>query len=244
VTRARDLAGQTAWVTGAASGIGEASALALARAGARVVLTSRREAALEALAARIRDEGGEAEVAAGDVTDTARIDAIAAMLAQRGGPDILVNNAGTNIPQRKWAELTPDSVALLVGSNLTGTLQVSRAVLPGMRVRGGGLLIHIASWAAHFISEGPGPIYTAAKSGVVAMSHTINLEGGPHGIRSCVISPGDVHTPLMDQRPTVMSPEARSRMLQPADIAGLVVHVATLPKHVSVSEMIVGPTYR
>jgi NADP-dependent 3-hydroxy acid dehydrogenase YdfG len=240
----RPLAGRTAWVTGAASGIGEATALALAKAGATVAITSRRADTLEALADRIRADGGEAIAAAGDVTDLARMEAIASELSQHGGLDILVNNAGNNIPERSWGELTAEAIDLLLDANLRGTLQISRLVLPMMQAGGGGVFIHIGSWAAHFISTGPGPIYTAAKSGVVAMSHTINLEHGVHGIRSCVLSPGDVHTPLMDKRPMKISDEAKRKMLQPEDIAGLVLHVATLPAHVCVNEIIVGPTFR
>jgi NADP-dependent 3-hydroxy acid dehydrogenase YdfG len=240
----RPLAGRTAWVTGAGSGIGEATALALATAGATVAVTSRRADKLEALAARIKAAGGEAIAAAGDVTDLARMEAIAGELRERGGLDILVNNAGNNIAERSWGELTAETVDLLLDANLRGPLQISRLVLPMMRAGGGGVLIHIGSWAAHFISTKPGPIYTAAKSGVVAMSHTINLEEGAHGIRSCVLSPGDTATPLMDKRPVKISDEAKRKMLQPEDIASLVLHVATLPAHVCVNEIIVGPTFR
>lgn len=235
------LAGKTAWVTGAASGIGEATALALSRAGATVALTGRRQEPLEQLAARIADEGGEAIVAPADVADVAAIERALALLAGRT-LDILVSNAGTNIPDRSWSKLTPDSVDLLLDTNLRGALQLSRAVLPIMQAQGGGVLIHIGSLAAHVLSAGPGPVYTAAKSGVVAMSHAINIEHGVHGIRSCVLSPGDTLTPLMDKRPVKMSDEVRARMLHPEDIAGLVLHVAMLPRHVCVNEIIVTPT--
>jgi NADP-dependent 3-hydroxy acid dehydrogenase YdfG len=235
------LAGKTAWVTGAASGIGEATALALSRAGATVALTGRRLEPLEQLAARIASEGGEAIVAPADVADVAAIERALAFLAGRS-LDIVVSNAGTNIPDRSWSKLTPDSVDLLLDANLRGALQLSRAVLPVMQAQGGGVLIHIGSLAAHVLSAGPGPVYTAAKSGVVAMSHAINIEHGVHGIRSCVLSPGDTLTPLMDKRPVKMSDEVRARMLRPEDIAGLVLHVATLPPHVCVNEIIVTPT--
>jgi NADP-dependent 3-hydroxy acid dehydrogenase YdfG len=235
------LVGKTAWVTGAASGIGEATALALSRAGATVALTGRRAEPLEQLAARIAGEGGEAIVAPADVADVAAIERSLALLVGRS-LDILVSNAGTNIPDRSWSKLTADSVDLLLDANLRGALQLSRAVLPIMQAQGGGVLIHIGSLAAHVLSAGPGPVYTAAKSGVVAMSHAINIEHGVHGIRSCVLSPGDTLTPLMDKRPVKMSDDVRARMLRPEDIAGLVLHVATLPRHVCVNEIIVTPT--
>lgn len=235
------LAGKMAWVTGAASGIGEATALALSRAGAVVMLTGRRQEPLEQVAARISAEGGEAIVAPGDVAEVSTLDRALALLA--GRPlDIVVSNAGTNVPDRSWAKLTADSVDLLLDANLRGALQLSRAVLPVMKAQGGGVLIHIGSLAAHVLSAGPGPVYTAAKSGVVAMSHAINIEHGIDGIRSCVLSPGDTLTPLMEKRPVRMSDEARARMLRPEDIAGLVLHIATLPPHVCVNEIIVTPT--
>ncbi len=228
----------TAWVTGAASGIGEAVALGLSGAGSTVMLTGRH---LEALAARITASGGEAIVAAGDVADVAAVNRALALLD--GRPlDILVSNAGTNIPDRSWSKLTPDSIDLLLDANLRGALQISPAVLPLMAAQGGGVLIHIGSLAAHVLSAGPGPVYTAAKSGVVAMSHAINIEHGRAGIRSTVLSPGDTLTPLMDKRPVRMSEEARARMLRPEDIARLVLHIATLPAHVCVNEIIVTPT--
>lgn len=236
------LADKTAWITGAASGIGEAAAIALARAGATVVLTGRREKALAALAARVADDGGNALVAAGDVTDVEAMEAVVAMLAARGSIDIFVNNAGVNIPDRAWTKLTMHSADLLLDVNLRAGVQLSRAVLPVMQAHGGGLLIHLASWAAHFIGPGAGPVYTVAKSGIVAMSHTINIEFGRHGIRSCVLSPGDTLTPMIDKRPVPTSEEARARALKPGDVAALILHVATLPRHVCVNEIIVSPT--
>lgn len=238
---ARPLAGKTAWVTGAASGIGAAAALALAEAGAALMLTGRRPEPLLELADRISDRGGEAIVAVGDVADVAALDRALALLGDRS-LDILVSNAGTNVPDRSWSKLTPESVDLLLDANLRGALQISRAVLPKMAAQGGGVIIHIGSLAAHVLSAGPGPVYTAAKSGVVAMSHSINIEYGKNGIRSTVLSPGDTLTPLIDKRPVPMSEEARARMLRPEDIAGLVLHIAALPPHVCVNEIIVTPT--
>ncbi len=106
---AQDLAGKIAWVTGAGSGIGEAAALGLAGAGARVVLTGRREEPLRALAERIAASGGEAVVEPGDVTDAARITAIVESIASRFGRlDVLVSNAGSNVRERRWDALSPE----------------------------------------------------------------------------------------------------------------------------------------
>ncbi len=233
---------KVAWVIGAGSGIGAACAVALAEAGATVVLTGRRRPALEETAARIADAGGDVLIEEGDLASARRVDEIAAVIEGRGRLDLVVNAAGTNIPQRRWSELTPEGITALVNGNLNAALQVSRAALRIMRPRKDGLLIHIGSWAAHFLSPVAGPVYTAAKSGVVAMSHCINMEEGANGIRSCVLSPNEVATPLLDQRPVPISAEEKSAMLRPEDIADLVVYLAGLPAHVCVNEIIVSPT--
>jgi NADP-dependent 3-hydroxy acid dehydrogenase YdfG len=235
------LAGKTAWITGAGTGIGEASALALAGAGASVVLSGRRREPLESVAARIHANGGEALVMPGDMSDARAVAGIAEAIGKRGRLDILFSNAGTNIPRRRWDELTPESIAGLVDGNLNAALYVASASLPLMR-EAGGLMIHTGSWAAHFISAGPGGVYTAAKSAVVAMSHTINLEENVNNIRSCVLSPGDVRTPLMNNRPMTIGAAARALMLDPTEVADIVLYLAGLPARVCVSEIIVGPT--
>jgi NADP-dependent 3-hydroxy acid dehydrogenase YdfG len=235
------LDGKIAWITGAGTGIGEASALALAAAGASVVLSGRRREPLDSVAERIREKGGTAEVMPGDLSDAKQVADIAGAIGKRSRLDILFSNAGTNIPRRRWDELTPESIASLVNANLNAALYVASACLPLMR-KDGGLMIHTGSWAAHFISAGPGGVYTAAKSAVVAMSHTINLEENVNNIRSCVLSPGDVHTPLMNQRPMAISAETRAKMLTPADVADIVLYLAGLPDRVCINEVIVGPT--
>jgi NADP-dependent 3-hydroxy acid dehydrogenase YdfG len=111
-----------------------------------------------------------------------------------------------------------------------------------MRARQEGLFIHIGSWVAHFPSMLAGPVYTATKTAVVAMSHTINMEEGVNGIRSCVLSPGEVVTPLMDKRPVPPTAAERSLMLKPEDIADLAVYLTGLPPHICVNEIVVSPT--
>jgi NADP-dependent 3-hydroxy acid dehydrogenase YdfG len=88
-----------------------------------------------------------------------------------------------------------------------------------------------------------GPGYTAAKHGLVAMSHSINMEECIHGIRSCVVLPGEVATPILAQRPVPVSEEERARMLQPEDVADLICYVAGLPQHVLINEVMITPTW-
>jgi NAD(P)-dependent dehydrogenase (short-subunit alcohol dehydrogenase family) len=219
-----DLNGQIAWVTGAGTGIGEAGALALAREGVTVVLTGRRREPLEEVAARIGKDGGKAAVETADVANAASVRKVA------------------DVPERRWAKLQPDGIQKIIGANLTGAFLVVQAALPLMRERGG-VMIHTSSWAGRFIGPISGPAYMAAKHGVVAMSHSINLEEGRHGIRSSVLCPGEVATPILRYRVPPEKPEDIARMLQPDDMGELIAFVARQPPHVCINEVVISPTH-
>lgn len=235
------LSGKIAWVTGAGSGIGEAAAHALAAEGATVVLTGRTASKLEAVAGAI---GSAAHPLAGDLTVSAEVEAIAAGVLERFGRiDILVNNAGANIAERDWSKLSAEGVDTVLGANLASAFYCVIAVLPAMRAQGGGVLIHTASVAGRFISALGGPSYTAAKHGVVAMSHSLNMAECVHNIRSCVVLPGEVATPILEKRPVPVSAEERARMVQSADVGDLIRYIACLPEHVVINEVMIAPTW-
>jgi NADP-dependent 3-hydroxy acid dehydrogenase YdfG len=235
------LEGKSAWVTGAGSGIGRAIAVLFAQEGAKVALTGRRTAPLEETARMI---GDAAIVVPADLTDEAQVAAaLAKVEGGIGGPDILVNNAGVNLPKRYLHQLTPDAIRALVDGNLTAPFMTSVAVLPGMRRRGGGHLIQIASMAGKNISFLSGPGYTAAKHGFVALSQSINQENGIHNIRSCCICPGEVATDILKNRPEPVPAEDIERLLQPEDIAAMALFVVTMPPRANITEMLVTPTY-
>ncbi len=241
----QDLMGKVAWVTGAGSGIGEAGALALAQQGMTVVLTGRGTANLERVAARIAELGlGKAEVQPGDLGKASAVQKIVAVIErQLGRLDVVVNNAGTNIPERTWQGLTADGIDTLIRGNLLSAFYVVQAALPLMRAQRDGLIIHTASWAGRFIGPISGPGYTAAKHGMVAMSHTINLEECMHGIRSCVVCPGEVATPILKNRPIPETAETMARMLQPDDMGELIAFIARQPAHVCINEVLISPTH-
>jgi NADP-dependent 3-hydroxy acid dehydrogenase YdfG len=240
----RNIEGKIAWVTGAGTGIGEAAAKALAAEGAIVILTGRRKDPLEKVQAIITQAGGKAHVQAGDLSKASTVDKLASSIkAAYGRIDIVVNNAGTNVPNRWWRTLTTEAIDTLVAGNLTSALYVTHAVLPIMRDQGDGQLIHTSSMAGRNIGMVSGPVYTAAKHGVVAMSHTINLEECLNGIRSTVILPGEVATDIMKFRDPPELPETLARMVQPDDMGAVVVFVAKQPPHVCVNEMWVTPTH-
>jgi NADP-dependent 3-hydroxy acid dehydrogenase YdfG len=239
-----DLAGQVAWITGGGSGIGEATALALASAGAHVVLTGRRAEPLAQVASTIRKAGGLVSTAAGDLMHAATVDRIAGdVVAAHGRLDILISNAGLNITDRSWAKLTPAGIDQLIAGNLTSAFYVARAALGIMRPRKRGLLIHTASMSGRYLSPLSGQGYTAAKHGLVALSHTINIEACGDGIRSTVLCPGEVATPILDLRPVPVSAEDRARMLQPEDVARMILVIAGMPERACINEVQMAPTW-
>jgi NADP-dependent 3-hydroxy acid dehydrogenase YdfG len=231
-----------AWVTGAGSGIGRATAIGLAKAGWRLALTGRREAPLRETAELAGQT--DALILPADLTDKAQV-ADAAKRAEEGlgGIDMLVNNAGTNVPRRHWHQLTAADIDTLVDGNLVAPFLTSLAVLPAMKARGGGLIVQIASVAGKGTSAVSGPGYIAAKSGFVALSSSINAENGIHNIRSTCICPGEVATPILDLRPVPVPQVERDRMLQAEDVAAAVLFVSNLPDRVCINEIVVTPTW-
>ena len=240
----QSIEGKVAWVTGAGSGIGRAASLALAKAGVRLALSGRRKAQLEETAKLIAAAGGHAEIEALDVTDSAAVTLTAARIVrQLGRLDILVNNAGLNIVERAWSALNPARIDEILGANLHGAFYCVVAALPIMRAQKDGLIINVASLAGKRVSPLSGAGYTAAKHAVVAMNASINMEEYANGIRACAICPGEVATPILDQRPVPVSEEDRARMLQAEDLGETVLFVARLPPHVCVSEILIAPTW-
>ena len=238
------LTGKVAWVTGAGSGIGQAAAVALAKEGATVVLTGRRKEPLDETAATIKKAGGKAMVKPGDLMKAAAVTRIAADIDKKlGRCDILVNNAGLNILERSWKQLSPAGAEQVIDGNLSSAFYCVTAVLPMMRKRKDGVLIHTASMAGRQASTLSGAAYSAAKHGVVAMSHTINMEECINGIRSCVVCPGEVATPILDKRPIPITPEERARMAQSEDVGDLIRYIACLPAHIVINEVMINPTW-
>ena len=238
-----ELTGKVAWVTGAGSGIGRAVAAALADAGAAVALSGRREAALAETAAEIEGAGGRALVVPLDVGDRAAAQRAAAEIEERSGAiDLLVNNAGVNVGERHWDNADLDQWDRLIKTNLNGVYYTIAAALPGMRRRGDGLIVNIASWAGRYNSYVAGVAYGASKHAVLALNASLNMEECRHGIRACAICPAEVATPILDKRPVPVSQEERAKMLQPEDLAETVLYVARLPARACVNEILISPT--
>jgi NADP-dependent 3-hydroxy acid dehydrogenase YdfG len=238
------LTGKVAWITGAGTGIGLAGARALAQAGATVVMSGRRAEVLDGEAARIRNEGGQAETAALDVADAPAVKRVAdGILARHGRIDILLNSAGLNTTNRFWKNQTVEGWRDVVGINLDGSFYAIHAVLPAMRARKDGLVINVSSWAGVFHPKLTGAAYNGSKHAVTAMTETINMEEGVNGIRACALCPGEVATPILDRRPVPPSAEDRARMVQADDVGHTIRFLAELPAHVCINQLIISPTW-
>ena len=216
----------------------------MAKEGAIVALTGRRKEPLDTVAHAIEKAGGKALVEPGDVMDKAMAPAVVARIIKATGRlDVLVNNAGTNVTARTFAVLTPENLDYVIQANLNGAYYCVLAVLPQMRAQKDGVLIHTSSWAGRYVSPLSGTAYTASKHAVVAMSHSLNMEEFRNGIRSSVICPHEISTPILETRPVKVTEEERARMLQSEDMANLYVYIATQPPHVCINEVTIAPTW-
>lgn len=240
----QSIEGKVAWVTGAGTGIGRGGALALAKAGATVVVSGRRPEPIQATADAIAAAGGKAVVEQADIADPAGVKALAERVkTEHGSLDMLVNSAGINIPNRRWKDLDAESWRQVVEVNLNGAFYCAAAVLPIMREQRDGLIINISSWAGRQVGIVSGVPYTASKHGLNAMTESLNIENCHYGIRACAICPGEVATEILDKRPMPPSPEDRARMVQEEDMGETILFVARMPKHVCVNEILISPTW-
>jgi NADP-dependent 3-hydroxy acid dehydrogenase YdfG len=242
-TSMTDLNDKVIAVTGASSGIGEATARLLAARGAKLLIGARRVDRLEALAAEIRTAGGVVEVRALDVTDRADVAAFVAFAVERFGRlDVLVNNAGV-MPLSPLAALKTDEWDRMIDVNIHGVLNGVAAALPGFVAQGFGQFVNVASLGAHYVVP-TGAVYCATKFAVWAITDGIRQEH--NNIRATIISPGVVESELAD---SITDPGAiegmkafREVALKPDAIARAVAFAVSQPADVDVSEVIVRPT--
>jgi NADP-dependent 3-hydroxy acid dehydrogenase YdfG len=235
------LEGKVVLVTGGGSGAGAAIARQFAEAGAQVVVIGRRAEQLQAACDAITS-AKPVRLAVADVADRAQVTALVEqVVGEFGRLDILVNNAGVNTPARRMEQLSAEDWDYLMTVNSTGAFNMIQAVLPQMRLQGDGLIINISSLSGLRAHTLGGAAYSASKHALNALSMVVGLEEEQHGIRSTIIAPGEINTPLLDKRPVPVSAEQRAKILQPDDIAAAALFVATLPAHVSVPELVIKP---
>lgn len=238
---------RVAVITGASSGIGEATAIALASAGVKVVLTARRRERLEDLVSAIEQAGGQALALPGDISDEAFARSVIAQAVQRfGGIDILVNSAGViqaggveNCDTQEWRRT--------MDLNFFASLYTTTAAIPFMKAAGGGDIIQISSTGgrrptAHFGS------YGASKYALNGMSWGLRSEVGGAGIRVCVVEPGATTSEIAEG---MTDPQGREFMRQhitkegamkAEDIAAVILCIVSLPQRANVQEVLIRPT--
>ena len=156
--------------------------------------------------------------------------------------DVLVCNAGTNVRNRSLESLDPADWDRMIATNLTGSFNLVHYVLPSMRRRKNGLVIQICSVSGIRASTLGGVGYSASKFGQSALGICLGREEGAHGIRSSVIYPGEVETPILDARPVPVGAERRSVILQPDDVAAAVKFLVELHPRAHVPELVITPT--
>src|SRR5579862_5382218 len=249
---AERLDGTVALITGASSGIGEATAQALASQGAAVAILARRKERLDQLAAAIGAQGGHALVIEADITDRAQAQAaVQRTVAELGRLDTVVNNAGLMLlgpavgaPLEDWESM--------VALNVQGLLYVTHAALPHLissaqnAPRQVADLVNISSVAGRVARNGSN-VYNLTKFGVTALSESLRQELAGRHVRVSAVEPGAVETELVSH----MRPEARERSMQrfagverlrAEDIADAITYIVTRPRHVAINEMLVRPT--
>jgi NAD(P)-dependent dehydrogenase (short-subunit alcohol dehydrogenase family) len=231
---AQSLPGKTALITGASKGLGKAMALALAEAGAGVVLVSRDEEKLQAAAEQIRGAGGRAEVFVTDVTDEAQVAKLREdFTAKFNGPlHILINNAGINI-RKPLTDFTLEEWHRVMDTNVTSVFLLCRAFIPLMKGQGYGRIINLTSMMSHVSLPGRAP-YSASKTALLGFTRALALELAPDKITVNGISPGvydtEINAPLMQNaelRAQFLAKIPIGRFGQPGEIGKLAVYLCS-----------------
>ncbi|CAN5311757.1 SDR family NAD(P)-dependent oxidoreductase [soil metagenome] len=243
------LSGNVALVTGASSGIGEATALALAAEGATVAVLARRRDRLTGLAARITDAGGSALVVVADVTEQHQAaGAVDRVVGELGRLDIVVNNAGL-MRVGPAAQASPDDWDQMLAVNVAGLLYITRASLPHLIAaaaaspRGVTDIVNISSTAGR-VARPNTSVYSLTKFGVGAFTESVRQEVLDKRVRVSVVEPGTVATEITDHLPDdaragIERQTAGMAKLQPADIADAIAYVVTRPRHVAINEVLI-----
>ncbi|HTA93689.1 MAG TPA: SDR family NAD(P)-dependent oxidoreductase [Polyangiaceae bacterium] len=241
------LAGKVALVTGASSGIGEATALALAQANMRVAVAGRRVERLTALVDRITTAGGQAFAVPADVSIEAQARALVEQTRSHFGQlDVLVNNAGLML-QGMIDGADTEEWRRMIGVNLLGLMYVTHAALPVMKAQGAGHIVNLSSVAGR-IANPRVAVYAATKFGVCAFSEALRREVKKDGIRVTVVEPGIVATELAEHITDAEAKEAlKARIsaltpLESEDVAAAILYALTQPARVNVNEILIRPT--
>ena len=239
------LDGKVAIITGAGTGIGKVAAELFAEAGTDLVLAGRRQAPLDEVAALAREHGVEVEVRPTDLEDGDAAAALGAWsLGRFGKVDILVNNAGHSSRVRSMRYVGPEEWNSVFKVNVEGVYRLTQSVLANMIDRNTGTVITVSSMAALTPGLLGGAPYSAAKAASLNMIRGMNAELTKFGVRACAIMPGEVDTPILENRPRPPDSDDRSTMMQPEDIAQAIFLCAAMPQRTIVEQVVMIPTMR
>lgn len=220
------LAGKAALITGATAGIGKASALALAKEGASLVLVARRQGRLDATASAVEKAGGKAVTVAGDAREEkTALQAVAAATDAFGSLDILINNVGVG-NYKDLVDTSAEEYDEMMDSNMRSTFLFTRHAVPVMMEQGLGTILMISSMAGIYGFAGEA-VYCATKFAQVGFAQGLDKELRPHGIKVSVICPGGVKTEFALGKGRTEQSVAESGMLEPEDVAGAVLLACT-----------------
>ncbi len=239
------LEGKVALVTGASKGIGEAMAEALAEAGAKVIVSSRKQDAVEEVAQKIREKGGEATAIASNVGDEDSMKALVELsLAKYGGVDILINNAAANPVFGPLNETETWAFDKIMDVNVKGPFLLAKMLHPSMKSRGGGSVINISSVGGLRPEQGLG-IYSVSKAALISLTKVMAKEWGRDNVRANVICPGLVKTKFSEALWTnekivgmMMKMQPLQWIAEPEDMGGLALFLAS-----DASKYITGAVY-
>ena len=236
------LNGKIVAITGGGTGIGAGIAKSLAESGCKVAIGGRRIEKLQQLADSIQSPVPIFPHAL-DVAQAESVDNFFAAIGEHfGDPDILVNSAGVNIQKRTMAEMVPEDWDRVLQINATGAYRCMHAVLPAMRARRDGLIVNVSSVAGKRAITLGGVVYCASKFAMTALGTAVSNEVREEGVRVTNVYPGEVNTPILENRPTPVTQAHKDSILQPEDIAAVVTTICALPPRANVPEVVIKPT--
>lgn len=241
MTEKENILGKNILLIGGGSGMGKASAIALSQFGAKVVIAGRKKNNLDST--KLESQSPENILAKeSDVTDRRSLDELFSWFDKEvGNLDCLINAAGINVAMRSMQELDPEDWDRLININLTGSYNVLRSGLELMRPQKKGLIILINSVAGKRSVPLGGIGYNASKFGLTGLGLGLAEEEKNNGIRITNLYPGEVNTPILDERKEPPGQEHRDRILQPEDIASVIVEICNLPERVHIPELVIKP---
>ena len=231
-------------ITGGGSGIGRATANKMAKEGARIIVVGRTQTKIDETVSSIKKDGGYASGYATDVSDQALVDdLVSSVIQEHSKIDLLLNNAGHSSKHRRLTTTTATEIQSVIDSNLIGTIYCSQAVVPYMLSAEEGTIINVASIAGLSPSNLGGMIYSAVKAAVINFTGFLNDDLKNTGIRASVVIPGEVDTPILDNRPIPPDENARAKMVTAEDTAEAISMIARLPLRTNIPELQIRPTF-